>query len=67
MTKSSNDSRQPLPRGERTEKSPTPATNRPSETSLSAETNAWLATINKNMKRMSEDEAYRQEIAKNLS
>ena len=32
-----------------------------------SETKAWLATINKNMDRMSADEAYRLVIAKNLS
>jgi hypothetical protein len=37
------------------------------EPRLSEETEAWLATINKNMKRMYEDEAYRLENAKNLS
>jgi hypothetical protein len=58
---------QPLPSDAKMASYQTPVTNNPSGASISGETKAWLATINKNMKRMSEDEEYRLEIAKNLS
>ncbi len=65
--KPSYDSPQPFSNGAQMVASQTPASNKPLGASLSDETIAWLTTINNNMKRMSEDEEYRLEIAKNLS
>ena len=44
-----------------------PATAKPTEPRLPENTDAWLKRALKNMDRMSMDETFRQEIAKNLS
>ncbi len=66
MNKSNCDMQPPLPGGEKKGTSQTPVTGTVSA-EISDETLAWLARINKNMKRMSEDEEYRLTIAKDLS
>jgi hypothetical protein len=42
-------------------------TSKPSEASLSSAMSIWMASISRGTKRMAEDEAYRLEIAKDLS
>lgn len=46
---------------------PTPVTGKLSEQRQEEETDAWLERINMGMKRMTEDENYRREIARDLS
>ncbi len=67
MRPSNTDSESPLNHLTASASSPTPATSKQSEESRLAATKKWLETINANMMRMSEDDGYRREIAKNLS
>jgi hypothetical protein len=66
-SKSNTDSESPLNHLTASASSPTPATSKQLEESRLAATKKWLETINANMMRMSEDDGYRREIAKNLS
>ena len=67
MSKLSNDSAARSKGTGQQETYQTPLTDKPAELCPLNETQEWLERIMKNMKRMSMDEEYRKEIAKNLS